>query len=1551
MTSLYINSRLLAISYQLTAFSHTFKAVDLKLIAISFILTCVGTFNLSAQACGSCASATCSGIKQYANKAAAQAGIGKVWNYYAPALTNAAGTFTVYATVTTDANGQVAAMQEMQIKGNPTGITAVSQAIAASRTYKLFTMADVSCTSGILPANIANDGTSSTFNPAWTNLLPNTNYKLALTTNVSALGAYTYDGFNIRFYNAVRPVASFAFNCGTASALGTFTANTIAGQTGTLNVPITGATSGAATFNVTGTGFTGSVTTNIAAGQTSVSIPITYDGTGAAGARTLTVTSSQGTGACTPSVSVTPQLSSFAFNCGTASTTGTFTANAITGQTGTITIPLSSATVGQASFAVSGGGFSGSTTTTLTAGQTSVTFPITYNGSGAAGNHLVTITSPQGTGTCALNIPVAVAGGSFAFNCGTASVVGSFIANATTGQSGFVTVPITGAVAGLITINVMGTGITGTLTTTLTNNQTQVTIPITYDGSGAAGARPLSITSSSGTGTCTPSATVTAASTFGAITFNCAATASILGTFKASGAAQTGFMTVGFTTQTAGQVSFAVSGNGFTGNYTGSVVAGQTSVTMPINYDGSGAVGSHALTVTSSQATGTCATAISVQALFDFACANYNTANSFTANGTSQNGTLVIPLSNASAGSATFAVSGNGFTGTLTTVLQDSQRFVAIPVVYDGTGSAGVHAVSVTSSNASGTCSANVMVKDPALDGCDYLLGQSVSFSVNSQSTYTGYSTQYILVDANGVIKYHVAALPFTGVAIGDYAAYAVNFSDTSPNLNVGTNLSAIGGTCANLSNAFPIKMCAAYQFSCGAATYTGVFIANGTGGQTGTLTVTLLNALAIPTTISVSSNGFTGSVTQTLSLGTNTIVIPITYDGTGTGGTKLLPITGTNAVGTCEAGVDVLLSPPASSFAFTCGSAVVNGSFIGDNSLQSGSVTIPLTGVVAGTTNFTVTGTGFSGGLTNVVLTAGQTSITIPVEYNGEGPVGVYPITINSPNATASCMTNVTVTGTCVAGTTAPTLSGTTLSNTCPITTVDLNSLHAGTIPNGARLRWHTVSTNPMATDSVATPSVLATAGTYYAYYFDAIANCYSPVSVAVTVTINTAPAAPTTTVSQPTCAVATGTITVTAPANNVTYSFDNGTTFQATATSNPLATGTYQVRVKDNATNCISTATATIINAQPASPTISSVLKGDPSVSSCPALNDGTISVTANGSNLQYSINNGATWQVSNTFAGLVAGSYTVKVKDNTSTCEVAYTSNPVVLTAPICNLAPTMTSAGTATTPENVSTTTPVYTATSTDPNVGQAPTYSFETGGVDNAKFNIDPITGIVTFITSPDFETPTDADGNSIYEIEVKVCDNGTPQYCATKTVSITVSDVVECPIASVGGITNFAGGALCNTTNSGIITLMGKTGNVVKWQTSINGGASWTDIANTTTTLNFTFANAVNNQQYRGSSEQQWCVYGCQFDGDDNYNIGCCLFNGLYCAKTEYYESLIFRIINSRREYMFIGIYVKMSLNPEGIICKIALYLHTIPSGLRKTLFDFPINIYSLREC
>ena len=80
------------------------------------------------------------------------------------------------------------------------------------------------------------------------------------------------------------------------------------------------------------------------------------------------------------------------------------------------------------------------------------------------------------------------------------------------------------------------------------------------------------------------------------------------------------------------------------------------------------------------------------------------------------------------------------------------------------------------------------------------------------------------------------------------------------------------------------------------------------------------------------------------------------------------------------------------------------------------------------------------------------------------------------------------------------------------------------------------------------------------------------------------------------------------------------------------------------------------------------------------------------------------------------------------------------------------------------------------------------------------------------------------------------------------TVYLTVLPP-SCTTPSVGGTTAYSGGALCSTSNSGVINLSGETGSIVKWQTSTNGGTNWTDLANTTATYNF--INAANNQQFR----------------------------------------------------------------------------------------------------
>ena len=184
--------------------------------------------------------------------------------------------------------------------------------------------------------------------------------------------------------------------------------------------------------------------------------------------------------------------------------------------------------------------------------------------------------------------------------------------------------------------------------------------------------------------------------------------------------------------------------------------------------------------------------------------------------------------------------------------------------------------------------------------------------------------------------------------------------------------------------------------------------------------------------------------------------------------------------------------------------------------------------------------------------------------------------------------------------------------------------------------------------------------------------------ISAATALTVNAAPgapAAPTASVTiQPTCAVGTGTIVVTAPAegSGYSYSIDGGTTWSASATFAGMITGNYNLIVKETATGCISAATALTVNAAPgtpAAPTVSVTVQPNCSVGT------GTIVVTApiEGSGYSYSIDGGTTWSVSATFAGLVSGSYNVIVKETATGCVSAATTL-TVNTAPGAPAAPT-------------------------------------------------------------------------------------------------------------------------------------------------------------------------------------------------------------------------------------------------------------------------------------
>jgi len=114
----------------------------------------------------------------------------------------------------------------------------------------------------------------------------------------------------------------------------------------------------------------------------------------------------------------------------------------------------------------------------------------------------------------------------------------------------------------------------------------------------------------------------------------------------------------------------------------------------------------------------------------------------------------------------------------------------------------------------------------------------------------------------------------------------------------------------------------------------------------------------------------------------------------------------------------------------------------------------------------------------------------------------------------------------------------------------------------------------------------------------------------------------------------------------------------------------------------------------------------------------------------------------------------------------------SKTLTITIGSPNSAPSVTSAGVVSVPENQ---TAVQTVVGTDPDAGTTLSYRIS-GGADSAKFVINSSTGVLTFVSAPDFENPTDVGTNNVYDVIVEVSD-GT--LTATKAVAVTVTDLAE----------------------------------------------------------------------------------------------------------------------------------------------------------------------------
>ena len=180
---------------------------------------------------------------------------------------------------------------------------------------------------------------------------------------------------------------------------------------------------------------------------------------------------------------------------------------------------------------------------------------------------------------------------------------------------------------------------------------------------------------------------------------------------------------------------------------------------------------------------------------------------------------------------------------------------------------------------------------------------------------------------------------------------------------------------------------------------------------------------------------------------------------------------------------------------------------------------------------------------------------------------------------------------------------------------------------------------------------------------------------------------------------------------------------------------------------------------------------------------------------------------------------------------------------------NAAPAITSnSGGVTASINVAeNTTAVTTVTATDADAGATLAYSIS-GGADAAKFTINSSTGALSFVSAPDYESPTDSGGNNIYDVLVAVQDNNGG--ADTQSLSVTVTNVNEAPVladtalaltvaedagapsgavgspvsALTGGITDVDSGA------SKGIAVTGTNETNGTWYYTTNGGSTWTAV-------------------------------------------------------------------------------------------------------------------------
>ncbi|QHL87503.1 T9SS type B sorting domain-containing protein [Nibribacter ruber] len=491
----------------------------------------------------------------------------------------------------------------------------------------------------------------------------------------------------------------------------------------------------------------------------------------------------------------------------------------------------------------------------------------------------------------------------------------------------------------------------------------------------------------------------------------------------------------------------------------------------------------------------------------------------------------------------------------------------------------------------------------------------------------------------------------------------------------------------------------------------------------------------------------------------------------------------------------------------------------------------------------------GNSNGSLTVTSTVGG---TVPYQYSVDGinfqasttftglAAGTHTVTVKDTNG---CSFKKAVTVTNIAGPTALTASSTSASCQNNDGSVTVGTITGGTAPFTYSINGTTFQTEKGFTGLAA--------GTYTVYAKDAN-GCLVTKTVVVEENV---PTRFTWTAKASTCGRSDGELTigqVTGGTGPYLYS-QNGTTFQASATFNNLAAGTYTITVKDSK-GCLYRQTVSISNISGPVFTVAS------SNSTCGSTN-GAITITGtSGGMAPYTYSkDGTTFQTGATFSNLKAGTYAITAKDvngcvSTETVTVKDTSGPtdVLLTAAssTCGnsngtiIVGTVT-AGTAPFSYSINGTT--FQASATFANL-KADSYTIIVKDANGCRFSKSIQVENIAGPTQVLLVTTASTCGNSNGTVSINGVQGGTAPYQFSLNGStfqasaafanvlagehtVVVKDVNGCTFTQKVTLTNIAGpstfafatqSSICGS-NNGAITITGVTGGTAPYTYSKDG--------------------------------------------------------------------------------------------------------------------------------